>query len=370
MHIIDQGKIFEGKPNSSLAKTCFPYIVELTNGDLNASFQSASVKNGIDSIVAIARSSDGGKSWSEPLFPFTPILEGKAGTLHLAYISQIDEKKLAASILWCDHKNDENLEFFNSVTGGLLPTEACVSFSMDNGLTWSKLQRIEKEDLKDIPTPVMGPIHVLENGDLICPFETSKEYDDNSIWHHKAAYFISHDGGKSWPEHKVVAYDPECKIYYWDHRIANLREGNLVDLFWAYDAIDNKEVNVHMSRTFDFGKNWSNPFPTEIIGQPWPIAINKNTFAVVVVDRNISQAIKLYLTDNCGKSFDAHEPVVIYNNKTDSIQKDKLNEQLTHQAEWFYGLPSGNYLSDGTIMIVYYVGSGQITDINWCKIKL
>ena len=49
MQIVDSVKIFVGKPNSEFAKTCFPYVVQLSNGDLIASFQAASVKNEIDS---------------------------------------------------------------------------------------------------------------------------------------------------------------------------------------------------------------------------------------------------------------------------------------------------------------------------------
>lgn len=370
MEIIRSGKIFAGINDSKLAKTCFPFLCQLANGDIMASFQTASVKNGIDSNAAVCRSTDMGETWSEPKFLFNPEINGKLGVLHFAYISQIQEDRLAASLLWCDHQDDASLEFFNSKTGGLLSTEACVSFSNDNGLSWSKLHPIEKGKLNNTPTPVMGPVQLIDSGMLICPFETSKEYNDGSVWHHKAGYFISYDNGKTWPEYKVVAYDPECKIYYWDHRLLNLGEGNLIDLFWAYDAVNNKELNAYISKSVDFGKTWSIPSPTEIVGQPWPIRIGKNTFAVVAVDRNISQTIKLYLTNNGGKTFDAGEPVLIYNNQKIAQSNDKLNEQLVEMSNWSYGLPSGIRLSDGTIMIVYYAGSENTTDICWCKVGL
>ncbi|OHB52511.1 MAG: hypothetical protein A2Y10_00435 [Planctomycetes bacterium GWF2_41_51] len=370
MHIINQGKVFKGSPNSELAKSCFPFAVKLSNGDLIVSFQAASVKNGIDSKSLISRSNDNGLTWSQAEAVFDPTLNGKKGVLHLSYISELQSGKLIAGILWCDHYDDSSLEFFNAKTGGLLPTEACISFSEDNGKTWSKLKAIEKGDLGTIPTPVMGPVHRLESGCLILPFETSKSYDDESVWLHKACYFVSYDGGKTWPKYKIVAHDPECKIYYWDHRIANLGRGKLVDLFWAYDAVNNKELNAYLSSSTDFGENWTRPEKTKIVGQPWPIPIDGDTFAVVAVDRNFTNTIKLYLTNNFGKDFNAAEALIIYDNKKAATVKTNLNDQLVEMTNWSYGLPSGCKLNDKEILIVYYAGDSAGVDINWCKVKL
>jgi hypothetical protein len=369
MQIVDSGKIFIGRPNSEFAKTCFPYVAQLSNGDLLASFQAASVKNGIDSNAMLARSVDGGKTWAEPVAPFNSILNGKHGSLHLAYVSELEPQKLVASILWCDHFNDNTLEFFNPTTGGLLPTEACLSFSQDNGKTWSELKNIPKGVFDGTPTPVMGPVHKLDNGTLICPFETSKSYDDAGTWDHKAAYFISYDNGKTWPEHKVVAHDPQCRIYFWDHRMANLGHARLIDLFWAYDTTENKELNVYMSQSDDYGKTWLMPAQTDIVGQPWPIYIRNNAIAVAVVDRSISQTIKLHMA-NLTDRLDVVDSLVLYNAGDVLKSQGDLNEQLTTMGSWAYGLPSGCKLKHEQLLVVYYAGNQTSTDINWCKVKL
>jgi hypothetical protein len=344
-------------------------VAQLSNGDLLASFQAASVKNGIDSNAMLARSVDGGKTWAVPIAPFNPILNGKEGSLHLAYVSELEPRTLVASILWCDHFNDNTLEFFNPTTGGLLPTEVCLSFSQDNGKTWSELKNIPKGAFDGTPTPVMGPVHKLDNGTLICPFETSKSYDDAGIWHHKAAYFISYDNGKTWPEHKVVANDPQCRIYFWDHRMANLGHGRLIDLFWAYDTAENKELNVYMSQSDDYGKTWLIPAQTDLVGQPWPIYIHNKLVAVAAVDRSISQTIKLYLTHLTDR-LDVVDSLVLYNASDVLKSQGGLNEQLTTQGSWAYGLPSGCKLKHEQLLVVYYAGNQTSTDINWCKVKL
>jgi len=371
MEILKQGSIFKGKQKTSYAKICFPWLVQLSNDELLASFQVASVKNGIDCQAVLCRSVDGGRTWTEPVNPFDPKVSGRKGVIHLAYITELSPGKLVASVLWCDHFENPELEFFNPDTGGLLPTDICLTFSDDFGRTWSKLRRVDKGDLEGTPTAAMGPIHNLGNGNLICPFETSKPYDDPGTWLHKAAYFISHDNGETWPQYKVVAHDPQSRIMYWDHRIANLGGGTLVDFFWAYDNINNKELNAHMSITTDHGHSWTKPAETAIVGQPWPIFIDKNSFAVAVVDRNHSHTIKVYLTDNMGESFDAAEPLSLYDQNVKSTDEDNdLNKHLVAQSQWAYGLPSGIKLKNGNLMITWYAGSEETTNIQWCEVIL
>ena len=371
MKIVEQGTIYKGKPNTDNAKTCFPWLVQLSNGELLSSFQAAPVKNGIDSKAVLCRSVDGGRTWTEPVNPFDPMIDGKKCVIHLAYITELSPGKLIASILWCDHFGNPEFGFFNDETGGLLPTELCVAFSEDFGHTWSKLRCVEKGDLEREPVPSMGPIHDLGNGCLIAPFETPKAYDDPGVWYHKAAYFISHDNGQTWPEYKIVAHDPQLRIMFADHRIANFGGEKLVDFFWAYDNINNKELNAYMSTSLDNGLNWTWPIETEIVGQPWPIAVDENSLAVVAVDRNHSQTIKLYLSDNSGKSFDAAEPLTVYDHNTKTAEDNAdVIEFLNAHLQWYYGLPSGIKLNNGNIMLTWYAGDETATNIYCCEISL
>ena len=370
LRIIRRGNVFEGRPDTDQAKTCFPWLVQLSSGELLASFQTAADKNGINCNAALCRSADGGQTWGAPVFPFDGRDNGQDSIVHVAYLTELSPGKIIATVMCCDHQGDPGLEFFNPDTGGLLATDLSISFSEDYGNTWSRLQRVEKGDLEGTPTPAMGAIHDLGNGKLICPFETSKEYNDPSPWIHKAAYFISHDSGRTWPEYRVVASDPESRILYWDHRIAGLGSGKLVDFFWGYDNVNCKELNAYQSKTLDNGTTWSQPAVTEIVGQPWPIALDDDTFAVVAVDRNFTQTIKLYLTDDFGESFDAAEPLLIYHRDQEYTLQGELNEQLQEQMNWAYGLPSGIKLPNGNLMITWYAGDKNTTDVCYCEVSV
>ena len=371
MEIIDKGVVFSGIEGGTEAKCCFPALVQLSNGDIIASFQAASEKNAIDSHVLLARSGDGGRSWSQAYSPFVDEVEGEKAAIHAAYLTEIRPGRLAAAMQWCNHFGDPSLEFFNPDTGGLLPMSIYLSESGDNGLSWEVPHKLDAGELSDIPIPLMGPICRVGDDTLICPFETSKNYNDTAPWLHKAAYFISHDEGKTWPEYRVVAHDPESRILYWDHRIVSLGGGRLVDMFWAYDNIANKELNAYMSITTDGGRMWTQPADTGLAGQPWPIPVDSQSFAVVKVDRNKSQSIDMVLTDNLGRSWDAAAPVTIYSDKQQrACGSADLNEHLVDMSSWAYGLPSGIRLSDGNILVVYYAGNSIAVDILWCLVRV
>lgn len=70
MRILKRGEIFSGKPGSEFAKTCFPWLVQLSNGELLSTFQAASMKNWIECKAVLCRSADGGVIWTEPVNPF------------------------------------------------------------------------------------------------------------------------------------------------------------------------------------------------------------------------------------------------------------------------------------------------------------
>lgn len=371
MKIIDQGIIYSGTPNTKHAILSFPSVVQLTNSTLLAGFQASSLKNNTDSHILFSRSFDGGKTWEEPFAPFGNETLWKERVIHLAYVSEVSPGRLIANLLWCDHLGDPSLEFFNPGTEGVLPISIYLSESADDGLTWSIPGKIDAGELGSTPIPIMGPISRINDHELICPFETSKNYDDTGPWIHKAAYFISRDEGKTWPEYKIVAHDPQNKIFYWDHRIANFGSGLLIDMLWAYDNVQKKQLNAHMSKTSDGGKTWSAPVDTGLVGQPWPIAIDEKTFLVACVDRYQSKTIRVVKTDDFGRSWDAARSVVIYNHQQKQQERsEKLDDYLVEMGSWAYGLVNGIKLSNGNVLVTYYAGNGLTTNICWSLLEI
>ena len=158
MNIIDQGIIFSGIKEGQESKCCFPSLVQLSNGEIIASFQAASEKNSIDSHALLTHSFDGGKSWGKPYSPFLNEINGEKATIHFVYLTELKPGLLIAALLWCNHLNDASLEFFNPDTGGLLPTSICLSESTDNGLTWTTPRKLDAGKLNETPIPLWASV--------------------------------------------------------------------------------------------------------------------------------------------------------------------------------------------------------------------
>ena len=368
MGIVDQGIVFSGTRNSRRAILSFSSLVQLSSGKIIASFQAASRKNAMDAHILLSHSVDGGKTWAEPFAPFADGMPEGVEVLHIAYLSEVEPGRLMANFLCCDHFGDPSLDFFNPDTCGILPISIHLAESVDDGLTWTPLRKMDAGELNSTPIPIMGPISRISEQELVCPFETSKTYSDSGPWLHKAGYFRSFDDGKTWPEYRIVAHDPESKILYWDHRIANFGNGVMIDMLWAYDNVHHRELNAHMCKTTDGGKTWSQPVDTGLVGQPWPIVIDETTFLVVCVDRHISQTIRVVMTDDLGKSWDDASALLLYDHQQKQQERtDSLGEHLVEMGSWSYGLASGIKLFGGDVLFAFYAGNAHTTDICWCR---
>ena len=370
MRILRKGTVFAGVAGSDRAKCCFPWLTQLADGKIIASFQAASKKNGIDSHVLILSSDDLGLTWSEPSSPFQKFVRGTGAAIQHGFLNEVEPGRLVANLMWCDHFSNPDLELFHPETGGCLPIDIYLSESGDGGLTWIEPNKLEPPKFAGVPLPVMGPVYWLGDGSMICPFETSKSYDDAGPWKHYSAYFVSHDNGLTWPECKVTAHDPTHRVLYCDHRIAKLGGDVLVDVFWTFDTATGNELNMTMSISTDGGKNWTAPADTGLQGQGWPIAVDGDTFALISVDRPGTQSIRIFLTDNLGQTWDAAEPLVLYDHRSASSDTHDLNDWLTSQADWSYGLPSGIRLSDGNLLTCWYGGDEKTTNINCALIEV
>lgn len=137
--------------------------------------------------------------------------------------------------MWVD-RSEPGRPFFNPATEGLLPLQTWFCHSRDAGQTWGDYRWMDVEAVSscigcdkppqpDCPLAITGPVLSLPDRRLACQFEVNKPYDDTKPWRHAAAYRVSNDGGRTWPEYVEVANDPTGRVMYWDARYAFDRTG-------------------------------------------------------------------------------------------------------------------------------------------------
>ena len=193
MKIIDRGTVYSGQQSAGRQSCAFSSIAALDGGRWICGFRAAPTKNGTTGQhVLLTWSDDEGGSWSDPVGPFTPpIIEDKPGRFRGAALTALGNGRVLAALCWVDH-SDPTLAFFNEQTEGLLDTRILLSFSAEDGETWSEPRLMDTSPL-NVPTPTTGPILALAGGELACQVELNKHYHDPNPWHHRSVLFFSKD---------------------------------------------------------------------------------------------------------------------------------------------------------------------------------
>lgn len=369
MNIVDSGILFEGNTEDSKILS-FPSLCKMSNGEIIAAFQCGREKNHACAKGILIKSYDNGRTWHNPVDPFSKWATENGYAVHVVYLSEIMPGKLLASLMLCDHNGNPSLPFFNPETGGALPIYVGLAESYDNGITWSRPSVLSTGCFNNLPCPIMSPIVKGADGRLFLPFETSKTYYNTGKWHHHAACLVSEDGGKSWPEVKIIANDPEDRYLYWDHKMVPLGDNRIVDFLWTYDTTLNQDTYVHISMSHDGGISWpKNPSSTGLTGQvTFPISIGGSSIMVVTVDRFKDKAIKGYISHDLGKKWGSE--FVIYRHEVSDNSSSTLNEALAEMQYWSFGLPFGIKISAEEVLVAWYCGSSEKTRIRWATVKL
>jgi hypothetical protein len=378
MKIIDQGTVYSGQPATARQSCAFSSITVLENGNRSGGgrwicgFRAAPTKIATTGQhVLLTWSDNEGKSWSDPVEPFSPpMIEDKPGLIRGAALTSLGAGRVLATLCWVEH-TDSTLAFFNEQTEGLLDTRVLLSFSEDCGETWSEPYLMDTSPW-NVPTPTTGPILALAGGELACQVELNKHYNDLNPWHHRSVFFFSKDGGRSWPEHTVVTEDPENRIFYWDQRPAVLSDDSILDLFWTYDTQCAVYLNIHASQSFDNGRTWSPLWDTQIPGQPAPpVSLPDGSVAMVYVDRTATPTIKVRLSRDGGRTWPDATEMDLHKPDCDSQTEGKttMQDAWAEMGKFSVGLPTTVRLPSGQFLVTYYAGPyTDQTAVHWIRV--
>lgn len=369
MKLVSHNVIYRGSRNSSAASCCFPAITRLPSGTMVSTWRIGSRKDSSDGKLLISRSNDGGNLWSAaeefPLGPYTAL----AGEAHYGALTTLGPDHLLATVMWFDRSSPE-LPLFHPQTEGLLPTSTLFCESRDGGRTWDDYRELDHMPY-DSPMPVTGPVLVLADGRLACQFEVNKNYESLEPWRHAAAWKISSDGGKTWPDCVEVAHDPTLRFMYWDARYAVRADGFCLAAFWTYDRQRQRDATIHLCHSLDYGRTWSRPRDTGIVGQICqPLIQSDGRLLLIYVDRFVTRSIRAVLSDDLGGTF--HSDTVVYQHSVPQQERGEGSSAVNYLQEmdvWTFGRVEGVAEPDGRVSVVFYAGDSSATSIYWAQLS-
>ena len=373
MKIIAKGLVYSGEPGTDRQSCAFPGICVLPNGRWLCSIRTAPAKKDVwPEKILITWSDDQGGTWSDPVSTWKDqIVDGKTGMFHAGYLTPLGGTRVLIALMWVDHSNPD-LPFFNEETEGLLDTRIMFSESSDSGETWSKPELVDTAPVT-MATPLTGPVLILENGEWACQFELNKHFYDLEPWRHNSVLMFSSDQGKTWGEATCTSNDPQRKIFYWDQRSAVMPDGRILDLFWTYDNIAGKYLNIHARESTDNGRSWSEMWETGVRDQPaQPVPLLDGTIAMVYVDRTNAPVIKMRTSNDGAKTWPEETELIISVSaeKKEIQKKSSMQDAWEEMGKYSLGLPATALTPDNKILTVYYAGEEtDVTGIEWALIS-
>jgi len=152
----------------------------------------------------------------------------------------------------------------NPDTGGLPDGENIISFSKDEGHTWTVPEKMNLGSPETLE--ISGPCIQLANDEVIAIAAALPMWDGSQPSGCDGFFLKSSDKGKTWSK-TVYFQTPKGNIKPYEARICEMQPGRLVALAWALDEKAGKTLPNMYVVSHDNGASWSNPIDTGVPAQ-------------------------------------------------------------------------------------------------------
>jgi hypothetical protein len=272
--IVDTGVIYRNPMPALVSRHAyFPSLVALPNGDLVAAMDIGSAFEAVDVRSFVCRSSDQGKTWSEPAQIFEPD-ESRHPVSTTCRINLLPDGSLIGWVCLFDRTRTD-MGLADPKTDGFVRTDFAVTRSKDGGKSWSQ------------PVPVSLPVdwHHFETCSppvptadrVLVPSAPLKNTAGDYPAIHSGVAFTSLDGGESWSELATLFPGGQADPTAWEMKLTTLSDGRVLTVCWSYDPGSNKTIDNRWAVSTDGGATFAEPRSTGIHGETCtPIALGDN----------------------------------------------------------------------------------------------
>jgi len=249
---LDAGIVFRNpKPYLTAVHAWHPSLALLAGGELLASFDLGQAVESLDYHTCLARSSDGGKTWSAPQPLFHDSLPRRS--THSVRIGAVSRGTLVA-FGGRFYRDDPGEGLVNRTNLGYVPMDLILLTSSDAGRTWI--------GPATVAPPLVGPafetchrVVELADGRWLLPTSTWRGWNGEAPHGMQAIALVSHDRGKSWSEYLKVIDQTDRGVISWEQGLAQLPDGRIVAVVWSFEeatgrSLPNRYAVSHDGRTF------------------------------------------------------------------------------------------------------------------------
>ena len=236
----------------------FPGVSLLPNNDLLIIFSIGQAFDSSDQRAFVTKSKDNGRSWSKPKQLHNHIYDKHVETDTLKPMVLQNGNLIATGYAFV--RPDPLTPIVDPITFDVLPLKNKISFSNDNGESWSIPNNF---NVLNKPLEISGPCIQLSSGRILAacpPFHLGET--GHSGW-----IIYSDDNGKTWDKLSDFFNTPKGEIAAWECRLCEIDNNGVAVIFWTYDNVKKINLNNHIVFSKDGGESFGEAIDTGVKAQ-------------------------------------------------------------------------------------------------------
>jgi sialidase-1 len=334
----------------------FPGLVQLPSGELLALFAIGEAFESVDLATHVSRSKDGGRTW-EYQGPLYDKRNDAIPTSDLLKPQVLADGSLIA-LGYRFHRLDPEQPIAIAETDGALPGDDVVSFSTDDGHTWSVPRVIDRStpELLEIPSRSIQ----LQSGDILATAGLFAMPDGTNPSGQFGVLLRSRDEGETWDDTVRFFDSPGHTTAAYESHLCEMQPGRLVAICWAFEIGAGQYLPNQVTVSHDAGYTWSDPIDTGHFAESSNLLyLGGERLLSIHCHRGSEVGLVVRVVDFTGDRWNPLEERVIWGG---SLTRQTKDGQRFHEfaAAIRFGQASLLHLADGDILATHWgVVDGQ-----------
>jgi hypothetical protein len=363
--ILSEGVVSRREPGTPTAAAHGPRCAVTRSGQVVCVFAAQAELGKNDFRPLMARSADGGLSWSAA----RDIWPEEVYKRHSVYVNL--SAAPSGDLILTGFRTPVDVPgeaSWSTVTSGLKANELAWSRSGDEGATWEKL--------RSIPMPVNGSAEpgamcATRAGGLVFGFSPYNTFDPRLVVERNRLICMrSGDGGRSWSHSPMLRF-PDPESHGAEAWIVELSDGRLLGASWHLR--EGADPPNAYALSLDGGATWGETRSTGFRGQASAMAPLPGGRVLFVYNQRKFGDIGVWMAvaEPTEKDFGVvhHERIWAAAVGAKDPAKPNAND-LKAWTGFAFGGPAPAVLADGSILVTFWSGQSSACEIRYVKLRL